>query len=88
MFAAIGSYLCAGDPAWAVRRRMAVATMLFCMLVVLLCLLTGAIEKELARTAISAAFTCLMAVPTMYSLAAVADDHSQRKTGQTPEARD
>jgi len=79
-------YFHVGDPTWTVRRRMAIWTMSFCCFVILVCL-CGPFDKELSKTAISSAFVLLGAVPSMYSLATVADDHSKRVTAAEPAAK-
>ena len=76
---AVAGYLRVGDPTWAVRRRMAVGTLLFCMAIIVAALFAP-VAVDLAHEVISRAFLAIAAVPTIYSLAAVADDHSKRVT--------
>lgn len=67
------------DPTWRVRRAMATATMAFCMTMIAASAFL-ALPVEVAKSLISSGFLALTAIPSIYSLAAVADDHSKRIT--------
>lgn len=85
MLQAMAGYLRVGDPTWVVRRRMAVSTMLFCMAMIMVATLAR-IEVEIAKSVLSSAFLALTAIPSIYSLAAVVDDHSRRSAASSPAA--
>lgn len=79
LLGSIGGYLSVGSTNWAIRRRIVIATIIFCFGMIIYA--SEWMRIETAKDIIRECFLLLTFVIGYYVFGAVADDHLKRKSG-------